>query len=81
MSVQAQTAQYVRRRVTRKLVRAVPFLGAVVALATLGVAMRRKGMFRGAVDTALDFIPVVSGIKNTAEIVRGRDLLADRTPR
>jgi len=58
--------------------RAVPFLGALVALVTLGVAIRRKGVLRGSVDTALDFTPVVSTIKNAAEIVRGRDLLRDK---
>jgi hypothetical protein len=30
------------------------------------------------VDTVLDFIPFVGGAKNAAEIVRGRDLIADR---
>jgi hypothetical protein len=72
-------ARYAQRRVTRKLMRAVPFLGAVVALATLGSAIRRKGFLGGSVDTALDFTPVVGGVKNVAEIVRGRDLIRDRT--
>jgi hypothetical protein len=58
--------------------RTVPFLGALVALVTLGAAIRRKGFFRGSVDTALDFTPVVGGIKNAAEIARGRDLIRDR---
>jgi hypothetical protein len=58
--------------------RTVPFLGALVALVTLGAAIRRKGLFRGSVDTALDFTPVVGGIKNAAEIARGRDLIRDR---
>ena len=73
-----QAVQYGKRRVTRKLVRAVPFLGAVIAAATLVRAIRRKGMLGGTVDTALDFIPFVGGIKNAAEIWRGRDLIADR---
>jgi hypothetical protein len=72
-------AQYAQRRVTKRLMRAVPFLGAVVALVTLGRAIRRKGLVGGSVDTALDFTPVVSGIKNAAEIVRGRDLIRDKT--
>ena len=63
---------------TRKLVRAVPFIGAVVAAATLMRAVRRKGMLGGTVDTVLDFIPFVGGAKNAAEIVRGRDFIADR---
>ena len=70
--------QYGQRRVTKKLVRAVPFLGAVVAAATLMRAMRRKGMIGGTLDTVLDFIPFVGGAKNAAEIVRGRDFIADR---
>jgi hypothetical protein len=40
--------------------------------------MRRKGVFGGTVDTVLDFIPFVSGAKNAAEIVRGRDFIADK---
>jgi hypothetical protein len=64
---------------TRKLVRAVPLLGAVIAIATLRKAIKRKGMFGGTLDTALDFIPFVGGAKNAAEVVRGRDFIADRT--
>jgi hypothetical protein len=78
MSITRQAVQYGQRRVARRLLRAVPWLGSVVALATLAAAIRRKGPVRGVVDTALDFIPVVSGLKNTAEIVRGRDFLRDR---
>jgi len=63
---------------TRKLIRAFPILGAVVAVATIGAAMRRKGVVNGAVDTALDFTPFVGFVKNAVEIVRGRDLFADR---
>lgn len=62
----------------RKMLRAAPWLGAVVALATLGTAIRRKGTVGGALDTALDFIPFVGGLKNTAEVVRGRDFIRDR---
>jgi hypothetical protein len=78
MSISQQAMQYGQRRVTRKLVRAIPFLGAAIAAATLLRAIRRKGMFGGTVDTALDFIPFVGGAKNAAEIVRGRDFIADR---
>ena len=78
MSVSQQALQYGARRVTKKLVRAVPFLGAAVAAATLVSAMRRKGFLRGTLDTVLDFIPFVGGAKNAVEIVRGRDLIADR---
>jgi hypothetical protein len=79
MGVGQQIGQYASRRVTRKLVRAVPWLGAVVALVTLGSAIRRKGWFGGALDTVLDFTPVVSTFKNVGEAVRGRDFIGDKT--
>ena len=63
---------------TRRMLRTAPWLGGIVALATLGAAMRRKGALRGTLDTALDFIPFLGGIKNAAEIARGRDLIRDR---
>lgn len=78
MGLVGQAAQYGRRRITRKLLRAVPFLGSIVAALTLFRAIRRKGTFGGSLDTALDFIPWVGGVKNTAEIVRGRDFIPDR---
>jgi hypothetical protein len=81
MGITGQVVQYGQRRVARKLLRAAPWLGSLVALATLGAAIRRKGMMRGTVDTTLDFIPFVSGIKNVAEAVRGRDFLRDKPRR
>ena len=78
MAIASHVARYAQRRLTRKLIRAFPILGAVVAMATVGAAMRRKGVINGAVDTALDFTPFVGLVKNAVEIVRGRDLFADR---
>lgn len=60
------------------MLRAMPWLGGIVAIATVGAAIRRKGFIGGTVDTALDFIPYVSGLKNAAEVVRGRDFIRDR---
>jgi hypothetical protein len=40
--------------------------------------MRRKGFFRGALDTGLNALPFVGAAKNVAEIARGRDFIADR---
>lgn len=78
MSITRQAVQYGQRRIARKMLRAMPWLGGLVALATLGAAIRRKGLFGGTVDTVLDFIPYVGGVKNAAEVVRGRDFIADR---
>jgi hypothetical protein len=78
MAFTSQLMQYGQRRATRKLFRAAPWVGGLVALATLGVAIRRKGAVRGTLDTVLDFIPFVGAVKGAAEIARGRDLIADR---
>ena len=74
-----QVVQYGQRRLTRKLSRSMPWIGGLLALATLGAAMRQKGFFKGALDTALDFTPVVGGVKNLAEVARGRDFIRDKT--
>ena len=63
---------------TRRITRAVPWVGGAIALLTLGSAIRRKGFFGGSVDTALDVIPFVGGAKNLAEAARGRDFFPDR---
>ena len=78
MGTGRQVGQFASRRATRKLTRAIPWLGAVVALLTLGGAIRRKGWVRGALDTALDFTPVVGTVKNMAEVGRGRDFIRDK---
>ena len=80
MGIGRQAGQFATRRVTRKLTRAVPWLGAVVVLMTVGSALRRKGWLGGALDTALDFTPVVGTLKNMAEVTRGRDFIRDRNP-
>jgi len=56
----------------------LPVIGAVVALATIGATMRRKGFFGGLLDTGLNALPFVGAAKNAAEIVRGRDFIRDR---
>ncbi len=70
--------RYVGHRATRRLYRALPLVGGIVALATLGSAIRRKGWFAGTADTALDFIPFVGGAKALAEVARGGDFIPDK---
>jgi putative toxin of predicted polymorphic toxin system len=78
MAISTQVKQYASRRLTRRLYRSMPWIGGVVALATIGAAIRRKGFFGGTLDTALDFIPFVGGAKNFAEAARGRDFIRDK---
>ena len=73
-----QLRQYAGRKMTRRLTRALPWVGSAIALITLGSAIRRKGFIGGSMDTALDFIPFVGGAKNLAEAARGRDFIPDR---
>jgi hypothetical protein len=63
---------------TRRIYRSMPWIGGLIALVTVGRAMRRKGFFGGAVDTALDFTPFIGPVKNMAEVGRGRDFIPDR---
>ena len=73
-----QLSRYAGRKMTRRLARAVPWVGAAVALVALGSAIRRKGFVGGTVHTALDSIPFVGGAKNLVEFARGRDFIPDR---
>jgi hypothetical protein len=65
-------------RLSRRAARTMPWIGAAIALATVAGTMRRKGVLRGGLDTALNAVPIVGAMKNIAETVRGRDFIADR---
>lgn len=80
MGIGRQITQYGSARLARRLGRAVPVLGAVIALVALRRAIRNKGLFRGVADTALDATPGVGAVKNVYEVMRG-DLIPDRTTR
>ena len=67
-------------RLSRRVVRAAPWVGTAIALATLGATMKRKGFFRGALDTSLNAIPFVGATKNAIEFARGQDFFPDRVP-
>jgi hypothetical protein len=69
---------YAGRKIARRLTRSIPWIGAAIALLTLGSAIRRKGLLRGSIHSGLDAIPFVGGAKNLAELARGRDFFPDR---
>jgi hypothetical protein len=58
--------------------RALPWIGTAVALALMLDTMRRKGVVRGGIDTALNALPIVGPVKNFAEGVAGREFIAER---
>lgn len=78
MARSSRNTTYAGGKFAGRFIRAIPYIGTFVAVATLGAAVRRKGWLRGALHTGLDAIPYVGGAKNMAEVVRGRDFLADR---
>jgi hypothetical protein len=78
MGITATVRKYAARRMTRRLYRSMPWIGGLIALVTLGNAIRRKGLVGGTADTVLDFIPFVGAVKNMAEVGRGRDFFRDK---
>lgn len=78
MSISRTLTRYGATKLSRRLSRSIPVIGAVVAIAALGAAVRRKGVARGTLDTALNAIPFVGALKTVVEVVRGRDLLDDK---
>jgi len=65
-------------RAAERLAKTLPWIGAAIAVLTAFESMKRKGVVRGGVHTALDALPYVGTVKNVAETVRGRDFIADR---
>jgi hypothetical protein len=69
---------FATRRLSRRLSRAMPWIGGAIALLTLAGAIRRKGFLGGTAHTVLDFMPFVGPVKNALEYQRGRDFIRDR---
>ena len=65
-------------RLSRRLSRSLPIVGAAIAVATVFATMRRKGVIGGAFDTGLNALPGIGAAKNTIEVMRGRDFFPDR---
>ena len=78
MAIHQQALKYGQHRLTRRLGRSMPWVGAAIALLTLGAAIRRKGFLGGTVDCALNATPFVGAAKNLAEVARGRDFIPNR---
>jgi hypothetical protein len=77
MNIQNAT-RFGQVRLAQRVGRSLPWVGAAIALYALGSAIRQKGLFGGTVDTALNAVPFVGGVKNAAEVIRGRDFIRDR---
>jgi hypothetical protein len=78
MAILEHMTQWGGARLAGRLSRSMPIVGAAVAVLTVAAVARRKGWLGAAADTALNAMPFVGALKNTAELVRGRDLIPDR---
>ena len=65
-------------RLSRRVSRSIPVLGAAIAAATVIATMRRKGLLSGVLDTGLNAMPGIGALKNVIEYARGRDFFPDR---
>ncbi|MBS1796394.1 MAG: hypothetical protein JSS81_21270 [Acidobacteria bacterium] len=61
----------------KRVARAVPYLGTVMAIGLVGYDIKKKGLVRGVINSGLDAIPFVGTGKNIIEFFAG-DLLADK---
>jgi len=75
MTIQNAVIGIGKRRVMRRVGRALPWIGIAFAIVGVASAIRNKGFVRGSVDSALDALPVVGSLKAAAEFVRGRDFI------
>jgi hypothetical protein len=78
MTIAHRIASWGGARLSRRVSRSLPWIGAAIAAVTVASTMRRKGVISGAVDTGLNAMPIVGAAKNLIEVVRGRDFFPDR---
>jgi len=78
MTMTTRVASWAGARLSRRVSRSLPWIGAGIAVLTVGATMRRKGVISGALDTGLNAMPLVGAAKNIIEVVRGRDFFPDR---
>jgi hypothetical protein len=66
-------------RLVRKVGKALPVVGVAVTVGMVGYEVKKKGLLRGIVNTALDATPLVGTAKNVIEVFTG-DWLPDKEP-
>jgi hypothetical protein len=75
----------VKRRVVRaggwglakRLVKPIPIIGSIFAVALAGYEIKKKGLLPGAIHVGLDITPIVGTAKNVIEIFTG-DWIPDK---
>ena len=78
MTISNRLTRWGGARLSRRLSRSLPVVGAAIAAVTVVATMRRKGVISGALDTGLNALPGIGAAKNVIEVARGRDFFPDR---
>ena len=78
MTITHRVTSWGGARLSRRVSRSLPWIGAAIAVVTVASTMRRKGVISGALDTGLNAVPFVGAAKNAIEMYRGRDFFPDR---
>jgi hypothetical protein len=79
MAVIRKLGSSASRRLLRRVTKPIPIIGTAVVIVTAAGVLRRKGVFRGGVDIALDAVPVIGTAKGLIELVRG-DFIPEKPP-
>ncbi len=61
----------------KRVAKAVPYVGTVMAIGLVGYDIKKKGVVKGVINSGLDAIPFVGMGKNIIEFFTG-DLLPDK---
>jgi hypothetical protein len=64
-------------RIAVRAAKTIPVVGAAVAVGLIGYEIKKKGLIKGAVNTALDATPILGATKNVIEIFTG-DWFSDK---
>ncbi|MCA1589638.1 MAG: hypothetical protein LC730_06430 [Acidobacteria bacterium] len=64
-------------QVAKRVAKMIPLGGTIIAVGLVGHDIRRKGLFKGVVNSGLDAIPIVGLAKNGIEIFTG-DFIPDK---
>ena len=64
-------------RLAVRATKSVPVVGAAVAIGLISYQVKKKGLFKGVVNTALDATPFLGATKNAIEMITG-DWLSDK---
>jgi len=67
-------------RIAKRLIKPIPIVGSLFAVALAGYEIKRKGLIPGAVHVGLDVTPVVGTAKGVIELFTG-DLIPDKSDR